>query len=251
MTITLDDHLHVAPTHDAPHTTDRAPEALTPAGAIDELLRDQDRLLGRIEAGDELATIARGMLLTILASAASVGVSVGMYRGGVQVVLAGVKLPLVVLLTAAIVAPVYPAMKRALQQRAVLGQDFALLLSALALASLVTASLCPVLLYAIFSGVSYHALVLLFVGLVGAGGAAGYSLFFKGINRQLVRGHRIICVTLLCVLGLVGAQLSWVMRPYLVRPAAAEVPVVRALEGSFLGAVMRTTDTLMRQRGRR
>lgn len=235
----------------APTTQAKAAAPLTPAGAIDELLRDQLRLLRRIEAGQDLVVIARGMLLTILASAASVGVSVGMFRGGVQVLLAGVKLPLVVLLTAAIVAPVYPAMKRALQQHVSLREDFTLLLSALALASLVTASLCPVLLYAIFSGVAYHALVLLCVAVTGVGGAAGYSLFFKGMNRRLERGHRVISVTLLCALALVGAQLSWVMRPYLVRPAEREVPVVRAIEGSFLGAVSRTTQTLLSSGGRR
>jgi hypothetical protein len=42
----------------------------------------------------------------------------------------------------------------------------------------------------------------------------------------------------LSLLVLVGAQMSWTLRPYLVRPRTVEVPFIRAVEGSVIGAAL-------------
>lgn len=210
----------------------------SPFEVLDELLRERRRLLTRIERGQDLRQIARAMLLVIGCSAAALGAVLGMYRGGVQVLYAGIKLPLVLIGAATVCAPVYTTLKRSLGDEAVFAKDLALFLSALALASLMAASLSPLLLCAILDGVGYHALILSTVALVGIGGLAGYVFFFRGMSMQIKRGHRVIATTLLVVMGLVGSQLSWLMRPYLVRPQTQEVPFVRALEGSFFDAVV-------------
>lgn len=210
-------------------------------GVLDELLRHRPRLLRRLLEGDSLPQIARAAMVTIVVTMAVMGASMGFYRGGLQILYAAIKLPLVMLLTAAITAPVYSAIKTALQHKASIMADFALILSALALTCLVTVALAPVLLLGVFQQTPYHKLILLLVGLFGLGGAAGYVFFFKGINQQLVRGHRLICVTLLVAMGLVGSQMAWLTRPYLVRPASEEVPVMRAFEGSFMDAVIQST----------
>lgn len=210
----------------------------SPFEVLDELLRERRRLLTRIERGQDLRQIARAMLLVIGCSAAALGAVLGMYRGGAQVFYAGIKLPLVLIGAATVCAPVYTTLKRSLGDEAVFAKDLALFLSALALASLMAASLSPLLLCAILDGVGYHALILSTVALVGVGGLAGYVFFFRGMSMQIKRGHRVIATTLLVVMGLVGSQLSWLMRPYLVRPQTQEVPFVRALEGSFFDAVV-------------
>lgn len=216
-----------------------------PSSPLDALLRDRGWLLARIERGEALAEIARVMLVTTILGGAAFGAAVGMYRGGVQIAYAAIKLPAAILVTTAVCAPLYTALKRSLQQPASIVEDFALLLSALALACVVTASLAPVLLLAIFQGVSYHALVLLVVSLCGAGGVCGFALFFRGLNQQVRRGKRLICLTFLGVLGLVSAQMSWVARPYLVRPQTEEVPFARAIEGSFFRAVDTSVDSAL------
>lgn len=209
-----------------------------PFEVLDELLRSRSKLLRRIERGQDLRQIARAMLLVIGCSAAALGAVLGMYRGGEQVLYAAIKLPLVLIGAATVCAPVYTALKRSLGDEAVFAKDLALFLSALALASLMSASLSPLLLCAILDGAGYHALILATVVLVGLGGLAGYEFFFRGMSMQIKRGHRVISTTLLIVMGLVGSQLSWLMRPYLVRPQTEAVPFVRALEGSFFDAVV-------------
>ena len=117
-----------------------------------------------------------------------------------------------------------------------------LLLSALALACLVVVSLAPLMLLAAFQPVGYHTFILLVVGVCGLGGAVGYTLFFKGMHRQIQRGHRLIAISLLIVLGLVSTQMTWILRPHVVRPKTTEVPFLRDSEGSFIDAVRRTYE---------
>ena len=206
-------------------------------GPLDALLRDRDALLEAIEAGKGLSSIARAMLVTVVVCGAALGACVGMFRGGEQIVFAALKLPMVLLLTTAVCAPVYTGLKLGMRQPASLVKDFALLLSALALSSLVAASMAPLLLLAIFSQWSYHTLTLLLVMICGAGGLCGFLFFTKGLGRQLERAHRMIYMVFLCVLAVVSMQSSWLMRPYLVRPQTTDVPFMRAIEGSFFGAV--------------
>ncbi len=219
-------------------------EPLTGAfDAIDELLRARDSLRARIMAGEDLEVIAKAMMVCVLVCAGAVGASVGLFRGGVQVVYAAVKVPLVLLLATAAVAPVYSSMKAALRHEVSLREDFAMVLCSLALSCLVAAALSPLLLLSILNGIDYHTLIMSFVGLFALGGVAGYVFFFKALNAQVVRGHRLIAVTLLTTLAMVGCQLGWVMRPYVVRPKTDDVPFMRAIEGSFLDSVARSFDS--------
>lgn len=210
---------------------------------IEELLRNRHRLLRRIEAGRDLPVIARAMMVTVLIALAAFGAAAGFYRGGVQVLYAAIKLPVVLLLTVAICAPLFTALKRSLRHKARLVNDFALLLSAMALSSLVILALTPLLLLGIFQGMGYHKTILLVVGLCAIGGVSGYRFFFTAINRQKLRGHRLIGMTLMIVLGLVSTQFVWISRPYVLRPATETPPIVRPFEGSFLDALRTSIDS--------
>lgn len=212
-------------------------------GPLDALLRDREALLDVIMKGKGLVSVARVMLITVVVCGAALGASVGMYRGGIQILFAGIKLPLVLLMTTAVCAPVYTALKMAMRERASLLEDFALVLSSLALASVVAASLAPLLLLAIFNDYSYHTLTLLMVGICGLGGVCGFLFFTKGLRRQVVAAERMIYLVFLCVIGVVSMQVSWLMRPYLVRPQTEDVPFVRSLEGSFFEAVRVSADS--------
>ncbi len=71
-------------------------------GTIDLLLRDREVMLARIRAGTNLAAILKVMIATIAVTMVIVGAALGSYRGGVQIAYAAVKLPLVLLGTAAL-----------------------------------------------------------------------------------------------------------------------------------------------------
>lgn len=227
------------------HETVRA-RATTPQdidGPLDELLRDRAGLIERIERGEDLQKIARTMLITSLTCTAAFGAALGFFRGGAQIAYAAIKLPLVILLTTAVCAPLYTAIKASLRQPANIIKDIALLSSALALASVVTASLTPLLLFAIFQEIDYHQLILLSVALCGFGGACGFLLFTRGIQRQIERAHRLVYITFLGVMAVVSMQLTWVMRPFFVRPQTDDVPFVRSLEGSFFESVATSVNS--------
>jgi hypothetical protein len=213
--------------------------------AIDQLLRDRAALLERIEAGVELSSLARTMLLTILASAAVFGASLGVLRGGEQILFAAIKLPLVVLLTAAVATPTLCALRFVMLGRTDMQRDIAIVLSSLALGSLVLAALAPIILLAVSWGAVYHELILIVVGCCLVGGAVGLSLFVRGTAGVAPGSRALILGIVLVVMALVGSQMAWTFRPYVVRPRTEDVPMIRALEGSFIDSVTISTSSAL------
>ena len=212
---------------------------------IDQLLRDRRGLRARIEAGEGLDQVARAMICTIIVAAMVFGAALGLFRGGVQIVFAALKMPLVILLTAALTTPALSALRVVVDGHAQFRRDLALVLSSLALGSLVLAALAPIVMLAVSWHADYHALILVTVGCCAIGGAVGLSFFIAG-TRDLAAGSRVLIVSLvLVVVALVGAQMSWTLRPYLVRPRTEEVVFVRSLEGSFIDAVNTSTWSAM------
>ena len=50
-------------------------------------------------------------------------------------------------------------------------------------------------------------------------------------------GRTLVALMILATMGVVGAQASWLFRPYLVRPRATSVAFMHPLEGSFSEAI--------------
>lgn len=177
------------------------------------------------------------MIITIAVCAGAFGAVLGSYRGGVQMLYAGVKLPIVVLLTAVLTTPVLVGIRMALGQSRGLERDMGLVLSALALGSLILAAWSPVVLLAILLGVSYHVVIMLIVGCCSVSGLVGLSLLLRGLGSPSLLQTAIVTLTVCAVFCTVGSQLSWTLRPYLVRPRTEVAPFVRSIEGSFLESV--------------
>jgi hypothetical protein len=215
----------------------RAPASL---GLVDQLLRDRTAILARIDRGHDLAGLARTMIVTIAVATALVGASLGSYRGGVQIAYAAIKVPLVLLLTAALCAPTLTALNLALGRPASLPRDLARFLSALAFGSLVLLAEAPLLLLARSIELDYHQTTLLMVGCFTVGGAASVAMLSTALRRAAAAHAGAVLATTLTVFALVGGQMAWTLRPYLVRPRTPDVPFVRSLEGSLYDAVLDT-----------
>jgi hypothetical protein len=205
--------------------------------AVDRLLRDGPGTLQRIERGQQLGLLAKAMILTIAIGAASFGASMGAYRGGVQILYAAVKLPLAVLLSAALCAPALSTLNAALGRPVCLRRDLALVLCALARTSLVLAAQSPLLLMAVRFGVGYHELILLAVACCALAGIVGLVMLIRGLRAAPHRGPWLVAAGLLVVFGVVGTQMAWTLRPFILRPRTTYVPFVRSLEGNFFEAV--------------
>lgn len=215
--------------------------AAAPAGAlgtIDTLLRDRAATLARIERGEALADLVRTMLVTIAVSCAIFGAAVGMYRGGVQILYAAIKFPLVMLLAAAITAPCLTAFNAALDRPHALRRDVALVLLALGFGSLLLVAQAPILLLAALLDCAYHKFILLTFGCAALAGLGSLLVLGRGVRGQSGRHARSTALAVVAVLAVVGAQMAWTLRPYVVRPRTTEIPFVRQIEGSLLEAVM-------------
>ena len=219
------------------------PEAPGIFGLVDALLRNHGRIIERIEKDDRLAELARGLVVIILVGAAIFGAAMGFYRGGIQMLFAAVKLPLAILLTAALSVPAYVAMNTAANREARPRQDASLVLLALAGASLLISATAPIIVLAAFWGYAYHSMILLVVACCGVGGLYGLAIFVRGVARRAGPARILIGLGLAMVFGAVGSQMTWTLRPFLVRPRTVQVPFIRGIEGSFMESVGRSTDS--------
>jgi hypothetical protein len=222
--------------------TSTAPTASTTTASglavIDQLLRDRAGLLARIRAGRDLAALMRVMIATLAFAAAIVGGALGTYRGGVQIAYAALKLPLVLLGTAALSAPALTAVGVALGRRARLPADLALVMAALAFGALLLVAATPLLLLLRALEVPYHDLILAVVAVFASAGVASLNLVGRGLVADDGPGRAAALLALCTVFALVGGQLAWALRPFLVRPRAADVAFIHDVEGSLADAII-------------
>lgn len=229
--------VEVGPLAPAPAGSPDDPPA-PPRGTLDALLTDLRGLVDRTIAAEPEAQAAtvRALLLSILAGMAAFGAAVGMTRGGVQILYAAVKLPLVVLLMAAVATPALTGLGAALGRPANLRHDLVRVLATLGRGSLVLAALAPIMLIATCIRLDYHRSVMLLVMCCAVAGAASLPLLLGSLwSERRGRLSLIGAMSLLVVLG--GTQISWLFRPYIVRPQTVEVPFLRGLDGTFAGSL--------------
>jgi hypothetical protein len=210
---------------------------------VDELLRDRALFLRRIEEEADPARLARALLAAIAVGAAVFGATLGSYRGGIQILFAAIKLPAVVLFTAAICTPGLNALARVLCGAASFRRELTLLLGALALGCLLLAALSPVVFLAGRLDASYHQVTMIAVACCGIAGIPALLLLLRGLPRGVGHKRTAVFGVLLALLALVGTQMSWTLRPFLLRPRTVGVPFVRSIEGSFLESVRESLES--------
>ncbi len=206
-------------------------------GTIDLLLRDRDRMLIKIRTGN-VNEILRTMIVTITIAMAIVGAALGSYRGGEQIFYAAIKLPLVLLGTAALSAPALTAIGTALGRTSRLAVDLALVMSALAFGALIVVAFTPLIMLGRTLEASYHEMILGTVAVFALGGIAALTMIVRAMSIEAGRGWRTAVASMCLVFVMVGGQLSWALRPYLVRPKTQEIVFVREVEGSLFDAVV-------------
>jgi hypothetical protein len=217
---------------------------------IDLLLRDRRAALARVREASpgEVASAARLMVGTIAVCAAIVGAALGSYRGGAQIAFAAIKLPIVLLGTAVVSAPVLTAIGTALGRPPRLVHDLLVVITALAFGALVLVAGTPLLLLARAADVNYHTTILLVVAVFAIAGLACLRVVVGGVPADGTPGRGAAVLALCAVFAVVGSQLAWSLRPYLVRPASRndDVTFVHPLEGGLVDAVVDTARSSRR-----
>lgn len=208
---------------------------------IDQLLRRPAWFVEAATKSGAPARLVRSLLVTVIAGTGLFGASMGLFRPGPQILSSAIKLPLVLLLTAALTVPAYAAMRWVQGAQVDLRQDILLFLSALGLTSLVLAALAPVVLLGVLTGLGYHATILAVVACTGVAGLVGVGAFVRAARRIAGR-RRVAAWTAALVFSVVGMQMAWTLRPFVARPRA-DFALIRAPEGSFMDAVTRSADS--------
>jgi len=168
---------------------------------------------------------------------AIVGAALGSYRGGAQIGYAAIKLPIVLLGTAALSAPALSAIGAALGRPSRLSADLALVMAALAFGALLLAACTPLIMVGRALELDYHRMILATVAMFSIAGLAALRMVWRAVALEAAPGWRTAVAGLCVVFALVGGQLSWALRPYLVRPRTPEAPFLRDVEGSLFDAV--------------
>jgi len=110
-------------------------------------------------------------------------------------------------------------------------------MAALAYGALLLAACTPLVMLARSIDLAYHRTILAVVGMFTVAGIASLRMVVHALAREAAPGWRTAVLDTCTVFVLVGGQLAWALRPYLVRPRATDVEFVRALEGSMVDAI--------------
>jgi hypothetical protein len=204
-----------------------------------ELLRAPERAIQACNDPGRQAAIARTSLFVIALGGVTFGAAVGSYRGALQAVASGVKLPLVTLFTLAVAGPAFFALARAFGRDWDFRRTLALVLAAGARSSLVLFALAPVLALAVDLDSTYESVRFLAVMAYAVGGLSALSLTVRALGDAPGRGGALLAFV--GVFLVIGAQSAWLARPYLGDPSDRNVPLFAhgREEGGLVGALLR------------
>lgn len=193
------------------------------SGALDSLssLWNVPVLSGRIREADDLPRLSRRALGWGLAGCLAFGAALGSYGGGAaQIVAAALKMPLLLLGTAALCFPVLFVLQilRAPHPMS-LGAAVTVQLVSLSATAVVWGSFAPPLLFLVVSTHHYRLAQLLSLGVGAAGGFAGLGRFMKlHVPLTGTGGVPGYLALYLVLFAMVGGQLAWVLRPFVGDP---------------------------------
>lgn len=199
-------------------------------------------------------------IFVIAASAGSYGAAIGWWRSPVQALYTGIKLPLIILLTATGNAMLNAMLAPLLGMNIPFRQSLMAMLMSFAISAAILGSFAPLVAFLIWntppispdvriSGGTYGFILLVFVVVIAFGGIAG-NLRLLQLLRQLSGGRTAALRVLFAWLAgnlFLGSQLSWILRPFVGSPGLP-VQFLRdnAFKGNFYEAVFQTFVRLFR-----
>jgi hypothetical protein len=189
-----------------------------------ELLHGADRLLAEVIAGRNLLRHWLRLCVAMAACAALYGAVLGLWHGPRLALYDAVKLPLVLLLTSALTVGFAWIAAAVLGLPLRFGQVAVLTFLALAVASLLLASLVPVAGFFNLSApkptpdarTAHNLLYLLHTAFVGACGLAGTVALWRAMQRLDApqRTLRAVYAVWVAAFALVGGEVAWILRPF-------------------------------------
>jgi hypothetical protein len=221
--------------------------------SIGTLLRGEAVALAAWTADWRTTSVTRDLGLIVI-GAGAFGAALGCWRDPLQAVFAGIKLPLIMLLTAAGNALLNGMLAPLLGLRIHFRQSFLSILTSFALASVILGAFSPLAAFAIWNAPplaegannsATHAGILLLLVVVIAFAGITANLRLLQLLRALAGESAVAWRVLLAWLAgnlFLGSQLSWVLRPFIGNPSMP-VQFLRpdAFHGNFYETVFRSS----------
>ena len=178
------------------------------------------------------------------------GLVMGSYHSFLQALVAGIKVMLLFIATLLICFPSFYIIQQILGSKLKFKQMILIILSGFVLASTITLSFAPVIIFFQITGENYHFLQLLHVAVFIFAGVFGMKLIVgalkfacdkKNIYPQI--GVTVFRVWVI-ILAFVGIQLAWSLRPFL-SDKNEDFKLFRKYQGNFYTAIIYSFDQLI------
>ncbi|MCO4744914.1 MAG: hypothetical protein KC912_08995 [Proteobacteria bacterium] len=214
------------------------------------LLKRPAEIVDRAEDRAFFASVVPKLIVLVVLGAAVFGAVAGSYRGGVQVLFAAVKLPVLFLVPLIVALPAVRAIAEVSGAPLAWSRLVLAALSGVARTSVIAAALSPGLwlLFSwtyqgrdevVYNVIGYHSAVLMFAASVLAVGlplllTVASALPATGVRKFVAMGASA------AVLGATLMQTGWLLRPFVARPTT-EVAFLRPVEEDVFSALTWTT----------
>lgn len=177
------------------------------------------------------------------------GIIMGSYQSYLQAIVAGIKVMVLFITTLLICFPSFYIIQQVLGSKMSFRQMVLIVLSGFVLASTITLSFAPVIIFFLITGSNYHFLQLLHVAIFIFAGIFGMRLMIDALKYACEKKNIYpqVGVTVfkiwIIILAFVGIQLSWNLRPFL-GDKNEDFRLFRKYKGNFYTAIVYSFEQL-------
>lgn len=215
------------------------------------LLRDRSAFLEEIRSGLKLDSKITALLICSSLFFALYGAIIGSFNGIAQASSSAIKLPALYLITLIICFPTLYFFNILFGSKKTFGQHFAMLLTSVAVISVLLLGFAPIALFFLISTFNYQFFLLLNVVFLATAGFIGIKFLYQGMrlmSEEDIEGIEARMKLLrfwLILYAFVGTQLAWTLRPFFGTPGSKFV-LFRQLEGNFYMSLWQSLMEIMR-----
>ena len=214
------------------------------------LLRERQQFLEEIKTGVKLKSKLIGLLVSSTVFFGIYGAIIGSSSSPLQALISAVKLPALYLLTLIICFPTLYFFNVMFGSKRTFQQYLTLLMTAMAMISVLMFGFAPVALFFLLSTNDYNFFLLLNVIIMAITGGLGVKFFYEGMqyfSLEDTEGKELRLNILrfwLALYAFVGTQLGWTLRPFFGSPGIP-FQLLRERESNFYVSLLNSIDSLL------
>jgi len=214
-----------------------------------KVFQDKEAFFSQID-NKESGKLIYKQILIICLFGLLYGIVMGSYHSFLQAIVSGLKVMILFITTLIICFPSFYIIQQILGSKMSFRQMALIILSGFLLASAITLSFIPIIIFFLITGNNYHFLQLLHVAVFIFAGIFGMKIIIDALKYACEKkniypktGVTVFKVWII-ILAFVGIQLSWNLRPFL-GDRNEEFKLFRKYEGNFYTAIVYSFQQLL------